>query len=73
MSKQKSEFVHQLAKFFTENVGAKSIILEIESRRQDSNPMPKLATEWGQLRTAAGIRGYPTLDEAKDTLNELLS
>ena len=70
---QKQNFINQLAHFLVDKQAGKSICLQVESMRGDNDPMPKLATEWADLRTASMLRGYPDFDEAVECLTELLS
>jgi hypothetical protein len=70
---RKQDFIKQLAHFLVDNQAGKSIFLQMESMREDNNLMPKLATEWANLRTASMLRGYPNFDEAVESLTEMLS
>lgn len=70
---RKQNFIKQIAHFLVDNQAGKSIALQVESMRGDNDPMPKLATEWADLRTASMLRGYPDFDKAVKSLTELLS
>jgi hypothetical protein len=70
---KKQVFIEQLARFLVENQAGKSIALQMESGRPESDPRPALAKEWAKLRGASTLQGYPELPEAIETLTALLS
>lgn len=71
----KQHCIEELAHFLVDQQGAKSILLELETRcrtiRDDDRP--RFAHEWALLRDAAGLTGYPTYDEALQILTTLLA
>jgi hypothetical protein len=64
MAKQdRDRFIHELAKFLTEDAARLSIELQIDSRVG-----PTEAKRWAALREATPLFGGPTLEEAENTL-----
>jgi len=68
----KEKLIEQLAHFLVDDVGGKSIMLQMESTRPAGDPRPKLATEWVAVCRAAKIEGYASYTEAIKTLTEIL-
>ena len=68
----KAAFVRELARFLAGDQAAKSIALQIESKRGATDPRPGLAKEWARLRSAAHLTGWVTEEEAEKHLRELL-
>lgn len=64
MSEAKHRFIRALAEFLVATQARKSIELEMGK---------KSAMEWGTLRSATPLMGYPTVDEAEVTLTEFLA
>jgi alanine dehydrogenase len=55
--------IHAVAKLIAENQGGKSVALATGSL---------LAQDWKDVRTAAGVFGYPTVEEVEKGLHQLL-
>lgn len=73
---RKKAFIEQLAKFLVEGQAGKGMLLQVESMRPTTGmlaTMPKLASEWAELRSKTNLFGYPTVEEAVVSLTELLS
>lgn len=60
---RKAAFIRGLAIYLAEEQSKKSIQLQMN---QDH------AKEWARLRNLSGLFGYPTVDEAEESLQELL-
>lgn len=69
---RKARFIRTLAEFLAGNQAGKSIELEMEVRSPRPEPLTSWAKEWGKLRGASSLCGYPTVDEAEKTLTEFL-
>jgi hypothetical protein len=61
---KKQYFIKALAKFLVVDQVGKSISLQMGN---------SLAKEWAELRNATPVFGYPSLEEAEETLTEFLS
>ena len=70
---RKQEFIRALAKFIAGNAGAKSIMLEMESKRRADDPRPALAKEWAELVSASPVRGWVSVEEAEKQLADFFS
>ncbi len=70
---KKQILIEELAHFLVDDQAAKSIALQMDHQRPDTDPRPKLAVEWAKLRSASTLHGYPDLPEAIETLEALLS
>lgn len=70
---RKRLFIEELARFLVSDQAAKSALLQIESKRPEDDPRPKLALEWSKLRQVSTIVGYAEHGEAVITLTKLLS
>ena len=68
----KQQFIEALADFLVKNAGGKSMALELESRRSDTDMRPKLAQEWAKLRQAVPLHGHVTREETLRLLEHLL-
>lgn len=62
-SDPKSVFIRTLAEFFVNDAAGKSIQLQLQ--------MP-WAVQWAKMRQATPLFGYPTIEEAVETLTEFL-
>ena len=66
---RKQRLIEALAHFLVDNQAGKSIMLQMEVAR---SPIVPFAKEWATLRGASTLHGYPTFDEAVESLKELL-
>ncbi len=66
----KERFIQAVARYLVENQASKSIALEMESKIPP--PIHAWAKEWADVRNAAPIFGYATVDETAEALRELL-
>jgi len=71
-AKRRVRFIRILAEFLAGNQAGKSIELEMEVRNPRPSPMTSWAQEWGKLRGASSLCGYPTVEEAERSLTEFL-
>lgn len=68
MDRRKQRFIIKLAEFLVADQAAKGIALSLES----GSPV-KWASEWAALRSETPLRGYPTVEEAVETLGDFLA
>lgn len=68
----KQQFIEVLADFLTQNAGGKSMALELEARRSDTDIRPKFAQEWAKLRQAVPLQGHVDRAETIRLLEHLL-
>lgn len=60
----KIDFIRRLAEYLVEDQAEKSILLEMGDGRGKA---------WATLRGATPLHGYPTVEEAVETLTEFLA
>jgi len=65
---QKKRFIAQLARFLSDNLAGKSILLEMETKHPKPGPLPNLAKEWAELRSASPVHGWSDVKSTEETL-----
>jgi hypothetical protein len=67
----KDLFIKSLALMLADDVGSKSMMLEL-TRKDPTNKAHVVMAQWADLRTKAQVVGYPTVEEAEQQLREFL-
>lgn len=67
---QKEEAIASLITLLNSNLGGKSILLEMESKRTEGDPRPDIMHQWAKARTALGLQGYTSHDTVRRRLQE---
>jgi hypothetical protein len=63
IDRRRRDFVRSLAEYLVGNQVERSIELSMHTRQ---------AIQWAHIRSLTPLLGYPTVDEAEDTLREFL-
>ena len=71
-TERKKQLITALAIYLAQNQAAKSIALELEHKKPPLPGMPLWASEWAKIHSIVNLRGYASVQEAIETLEEIL-